>query len=242
MNRWRRINHTWCNWPSKPLGLIELIGGSYLSISPHISYRRLLEELSKKNLAIHTWSYIPGLDHQSQANEAWKDLRSCRNQLQKRIGFILPPLRIGHSLGCKLHLLAPDGGRNSKALVTLGFNNFTANRSIPMMSKLGPQLGLQIEFSPSPKETYRFISEHYLQPKNLLINFSEDKLDQSTDLLKHLNHRKGDESIRLEVPGDHLTPASAGVRKRILGEWGDNPSKMKSIQVLINKIYEWASP
>jgi hypothetical protein len=23
------------------------------------------------------------------------------------------PLRLGHSLGCKLHLLAPDGGRSA---------------------------------------------------------------------------------------------------------------------------------
>ena len=53
MTHWRKIDQTWCSWPSNPTGLIEMIGGSYLSASPNISYKKLLNALSEKNIAIH---------------------------------------------------------------------------------------------------------------------------------------------------------------------------------------------
>ena len=125
MVKWRKIEKTWCSWPSKPSALIEMIGGSYLAATPNISYKTLLNCLSQRNIAIHAWSYIPSLDHQAQANEAWKDLRDCRLKLEARIGKIsYEPIRIGHSLGCKLHLIAPDGGRKSKLFIGISFNNF----------------------------------------------------------------------------------------------------------------------
>ena len=158
MARWRQFDKVWCNWPSRPKGLIEMIGGSYLAASPNISYKKLLHSLAKKNFAIHTWSYIPGFDHQSQANEAWKDLRKCRLKLESRIVNIsYKTIRIGHSLGCKLHLIAPDGGRNCNGLVAISFNNFKADKSIPMLRKMSKRLNFQTEFSPSPIETLNLI-------------------------------------------------------------------------------------
>ena len=116
MIHWRQIKNTWCIWPSRPIGLIEIIGGSYFSISPHITYKNLLESLYKRNYAIHAWSYFPGLDHQCLSNYAWKDLRYCKKVLEERLLQKLPITRIGHSLGCKLNLLSPDGGRNCKGI------------------------------------------------------------------------------------------------------------------------------
>ncbi len=236
MNRWRQIEQTWCNWPSRPRGLVEMIGGSYLATNPQISYRRLLEGLSEHNLAIHAWGYVPGFDHQSQANEAWKSFRRCRERLETRVGLLPPSLRLGHSLGCKLHLLAPDGGRKSKALVALSFNNFAAIKSVPMLAKLAPKLGIQTEFSPSPYETLRLIQEHYIQPKNLLISFTKDKLDQSSDLICCLQRRKEDKTQRLQLDGDHLTPASAGLRQHFLGEWAYEDSKTEGLRKVIDAI------
>ena len=129
MSYWRNVNKIWCLWPPRPKGLIEVIGGSYLSASPHLSYRKLLEEIFKGNIAIHAWSYLPGLDHQKLANEAWKELRGCKRKLEKRVGVLPPPIKLGHSLGCKLHLIAPDSGRNSKSLIALSFKKFAANKS-----------------------------------------------------------------------------------------------------------------
>ena len=232
----RRIGQTWCNWPSQPKAVIEIIGGSYLATSPNISYRKLIEGLANHNLAVHAWSYLPGLDHQSQANNAWKSLRNCKKKLQERIGNDLQSIRIGHSLGCKLHLLAPDGGRNCKALVALSFNNFTADRSIPMLGELAPRLGFRSEFSPSPKETMRLIQSHYLQPKNLLIKFEDDDIDQSDELLKCLKGRTDDESdIRL-LHGNHLTPVSAGIKRSLLGEWAQDNNKSNTLKILVKTI------
>ncbi len=218
-----------------------MIGGSYLAASPQISYRRLLEALSKENLAIHSWGYLPGFDHQAQANEAWKNLRVCRELLHNRVGSIPKSIRLGHSLGCKLHLLAPDGGRNSKGLITLSFNNYPANRSIPMLKQIGPKLGFETEFSPSPNVTLQLISRRYIQPKNLLIRFNNDKLDQTQILERCLHERDDDNSKILQLPGDHLTPASAGIRQNIIGEWADDLSKAKHLELLIKTISNWSS-
>ena len=135
MSTFRRISDVSCQWPSRPVGLIELIGGSYISIKPEVTYKRLISCLLKRNFAVHSWGYIPNFDHQLQANQAWKQFRQSRKILEKRVGLIPKSIRLGHSLGCKLHLLAPDGGRNCDGLVAMSFNNFKADKSIPYLER-----------------------------------------------------------------------------------------------------------
>ena len=65
-----------------------------------------------KNYAVHAFKYTPQFDHQELSIKAWKDFKSCRKLLFKRLGSNIPSIRIGHSLGCKLHLISPDGGRS----------------------------------------------------------------------------------------------------------------------------------
>ncbi|MGA0215383.1 MAG: DUF1350 family protein, partial [Vulcanococcus sp.] len=55
---WRQRGSLWCWTPPQPRGLIEFIGGSYLAATPQISYRRLLEALARRGMAIHAWSYV----------------------------------------------------------------------------------------------------------------------------------------------------------------------------------------
>lgn len=236
MSRWQRQQGCWCLWPASAQGLVEFIGGSYLATNPQISYRRMLEGLAARQLAVHAWSYVPGFDHQLQAREGWQSLRACRSALNKRLGKDLMPVRVGHSLGCKLHLLAPDGGRNSLAFAALSFNNFTAERSIPLLGSLAPSLGVVTEFSPGPQETLRLIERYYLQTQNLVIRFGTDQLDQSQDLIEALSKRSQDRSQFVQMKGDHLTPASAGLRQGLLGSWADDPSRAKVIRELIQTI------
>lgn len=240
MTRWHRLEDTWILWPSKPIGLIEMIGGSYLATTPHICYRRLLEGLSKKNLAIHTWSYIPNFDHQLQANQAWRDFRKCRKELEEKFGYLPLPIRVGHSLGCKLHLLAPDGGRSSSSMVALSFNNYSATQSIPGLRRISQKFGFYSEFSPSPSETINLINKRYIQPRNLLLQFNQDNLDQSKNLLISLKSRPIDNSKRLIIEGDHLTPASAGLRQNLIGEWADDLNRSKRITQIIETIFNWS--
>ncbi|WP_269623120.1 DUF1350 family protein [Prochlorococcus marinus] len=240
MTKWRRINQTWCKWPANPTALIEMIGGSYLATSPHISYKKLLERLAKKNNAIHAWSYIPNFDHQEQSNQAWRNLRECREILESRVGKLFNPIRLGHSLGCKLHLLAPDGGRKSEFLVSISFNNFKADRSIPMLRKLKRKFNIETEFSPNPDQTMSLISNKYIQANNLLIKFNADKLDQSELLLSHLKKRINDSSKIIEIKGDHLSPIGTGIKEVFSTKSANFEYEQEDcLQDIIDTIYEF---
>ncbi|MFO0118630.1 MAG: DUF1350 family protein, partial [Cyanobium sp.] len=88
--------------PGPGPGRIEFIGGSYLAATPQLSYRRLLEVLAGQGWSVRAWSYVPGFDHQSQANEAWRAFRTDREATTRAAGdFELPAgervLRLGHS-------------------------------------------------------------------------------------------------------------------------------------------------
>ena len=239
MSTIRRISDVSCQWPSRPVGLIEIIGGSYISIKPEVTYKRLISALLQKNYAVHAWSYIPNFDHQFQANHAWKQFRQSRKILEKRVGFIAKSIRLGHSLGCKLHLLAPDGGRNCNGLVAISFNNFKADKSIPMLSKMSQKLNFATEFSPSPAETLKIIREDYEQINNLLIKFKNDNLDQSNLLLKSLKERSFDNSEIIQLEGNHLTPVSAGLREKVLKANLNSSLKYKKIDLIVDQITDW---
>ena len=243
---WRQRGAIWtlesATPPAAESPLVEFIGGSYLATNPQLSYRRLLEALAGRGWAIHAWSYVPGFDHQRQAVEAWRAFRTLRRShplAAAETEHRRPVLRLGHSLGCKLHLLAPDGGRGCRGLVALSFNNFSAERSVPLLAEMGQQLGFRSEFSPSPEETLRQVSGNYHQPRTLLLRFRRDNLDQSGRLLAALRQRPDDRSELVELPGDHLTPASAGLRRNLLGDWADDPARQRQIDGLAERILAW---
>ena len=234
MTRWRQRGDIWELEPAAlERGTLEFIGGSYLAASPQLSYRRLLEALASLGWRVRAWSYVPGFDHQDQANLAWRRFR----QLRGADGAVL---RLGHSLGCKLHLLAPDGGRGSSALVALSFNNFSAERSIPLLAELGQQFNFRSEFSPSPEQTLSQVALTYRQPRNLLVRFNRDQIDQSKRLLGVLQARPDDASELQELPGDHLAPASAGLRQNLLGKWADDPARQQALERIARTIDTWA--
>ena len=239
MIRNKRIGNVFCEWPSRPLGLIEIIGGSYISIRPEVSYKKLISGLFQRNFAIHSWSYIPNFDHQMQANQAWKQFHLSKKILEERIGLMPKSLRLGHSLGCKLHLLAPDGGRNCNGLIAISFNNFKANKSIPLLKKISCKLKFQTEFSPSPIETLNLIKDYYEQRNNLLISFKNDNLDQSNILLKYLKERNTDKSEIIKFNGNHLTPVSLGLREKLLKADSHSHIKYKEINLIVDKISQW---
>ena len=239
MARWRTDGDLWLLDPpasaaaAAPAPVVEFIGGSYLAATPQLSYRRLLEALAQLGWRVHAWSYVPGFDHQQQANTAWRRFRAVREQPAPMV------LRLGHSLGCKLHLLAPDGGRACLGLVALSFNNFSAERSVPLLAELGEQFGFRSEFSPSPAATLEQVQRSYRQPRNWLVRFGDDGLDQSGRLFDALRSRRGDASQLVEHPGDHLSPASGGLRRQLLGAWADDPARVRRIEQLAAQINAW---
>ena len=239
---WRQRGDLWILDPdpsSRMGGTVEFIGGSGLASNPQLSYRRLLEALAARGWRIHAWSYLPALDHQEQANAAWRAFRMARNDTGHGSGNRERVMRLGHSLGCKLQLLAPDGGRACSGVVSMSFNNFSAERSIPLLAEMGQQFRFRSEFSPSPEETLRQVASSYQQPRNLLVRFRRDNLDQSSRLLGVLQARDGDDSRLVERPGDHLMPASAGLRRQFLGDWADDPSRQRQFEDLADTFAGW---
>ncbi len=239
MSTFRRVNDVSCQWPSRPIGLIELIGGSYISIKPEVTYKRLISSFLQRNFAVHSWGYIPNFDHQLQANYAWKQFRKSRKILEKRVGLKPRSIKLGHSLGCKLHLLAPDGGRDCDGLVAISFNNFKADKSIPFLKKMSQKLNFQTEFSPSPSETLNLIREHYEQINNLLIKFKNDNLDQNELLLKSLKNRSSDKSKILLLEGNHLTPVSIGIREKLINSNFQSSLKYEKIDLIVDQVTHW---
>ena len=228
--------NTDCYWPSNPKKIIEFIGGSYLATRPDFAYKRFIENLLIKNYAVHSYRYIPQFDHQEISYKAWKDFKNCKRILIKRLSKELKTVRVGHSLGCKLHLISPDGGRNCEKFISISFNNFSANNSIPLLKNISQKFEFRSEFSPSPNRTLKIINNTYIQNKNLLIKFDDDKLDQTESLLSALKLRANDNSKGLLMKGNHTLIASAGLREDLLGEWADDDLKRKTIEKISHLI------
>ena len=159
-----------------------------------------------------------------------------KRSLTKRLGKSIPSIRIGHSLGCKLHLISPDGGRNCEKFISISFNNFSAKRSIPFLKQLSKKLEFNSEFSPSPKRTFGIIEKTYTQKNNFLIKFNSDELDQTDRLLSCLRSRKEDNSKGIKLKGTHTSIASAGLRENLLGDWADDDLKRFTIKQISNLI------
>ena len=164
----------------------------------------------------------------------------CKKVLSKRINKELKTVRVGHSLGCKIHLISPDGGRNCEKFISISFNNFSANKSIPLLKNISKKLEFRSEFSPSPNRTLKIINNTYIQNKNLLIKFDDDKLDQTESLLSALKFRANDNSKGILMKGNHTLIASAGLREDLLGEWADDDLKRKTIEKISHLIDDFS--
>lgn len=70
-----------------------------------------------------------------------------------------------------------------------------------------------IEFKPSPEETWKILETEYNVDKNILFKFDIDELDQSFELNKILRS-KGLKTKLVTLPGDHITPNSIDVKDR----------------------------
>jgi hypothetical protein len=84
------------------------------------------------------------------------------------------------------------------------------------------------------------VQQVYRQRRNLLVRFASDGIDQSARLLDALRARPDDASELLDLPGDHLTPASGGLRRQLLGRWADDPSRSRRIEHLAQQVNVWA--
>ncbi|MFN5592604.1 MAG: DUF1350 family protein [Aphanizomenon sp.] len=211
---WQEIRGTWVLVPSNPIGIIHFLGGAFVATLPHLTYRWLLEHLADKGYLIIATPFVNTLDHIAIAKSVLLKFEYTLERLQDS-GEIrklyLPIYGIGHSMGCKLHLLIGSMFSVQRAgNILISFNNFAANEAIPLVEQLNSQL--DIEFTPTPTQTHHIIQESYQIRRNLLIKFNKDTLDQSATLTTILQQLFSDMVTTQTLSGTHTTPLGQDIK------------------------------
>ena len=211
---WKQIAGSWVIVPQRPIGIIHFLGGAFVATAPHLTYRLLLEYLAQKGFAIIATPFINTLDHSAIAQEVLLNFERVLVRLEdKESAFkgYLPIYGLGHSMGCKLHLLIGSSTSVKRAgNILISFNNYAAGDAIPLVEQFNSVMN--VEFTPSPTETYNLVEENYNIRRNLLIKFSDDTLDQSYRLTQLLQNRFKDMVTTQTLRGNHLTPLGQDVK------------------------------
>ncbi|NEQ36531.1 MAG: DUF1350 domain-containing protein [Okeania sp. SIO3I5] len=205
---WQENSGNWVLIPSHPKAVIHFLGGAFVATAPHITYRWLLEILANQGYAVIATPFINTLDHLVMAKNVLSTFENCLNNLyasrmlRKKS---LPIYGIGHSMGSKLHLLIGSLFSIKRAgNILISFNNFAARDAIPLVEQISPVV--KVEFTPSPQMTNRLIQKRYRIPRNLLIKFNDDNLDQTLRLSDILRLNFPSMVTVQKLNGNHLTP------------------------------------
>lgn len=226
---WQEIFGNWVLVPRHPIGIVHFLGGAFVAAAPHLTYRRLLECLANEGYIIIATPFVNTFDHEDIAETVLWSFNRALNRLQERenLSRALPIYGLGHSMGCKLHLLIGSlfEAVERSGNILISFNNFAAKEAIPFMeqmssmplvnqftSQFAPAAMPTTEFIPSPQETNRIISQQYVVRRNLLIKFANDTLDQSLPLAGILEDLAPGMITTQRLRGNHLTPLGQDVK------------------------------
>ncbi len=221
---WQEIFGNWVLLPRRPIGVIHFLGGAFIAAAPNLTYRRLLEFLAAQGYVIVATPFVNTFDHEEIAEAVLWSFNRAMPQLQRRFGLspALPVYGMGHSMGCKLHLLIGSlfEGVQRSGNVLISFNNFAAKEAIPFMEQITSVPWLSqfattapmTEFVPSPAATNQIVAKQYLVRRNLLIKFTNDTLDQSLPLAQILEDRAPGMITTQRLRGNHLTPLGQDVK------------------------------
>ena len=205
---WKEVAGNWVLSPQHPIGIVHFLGGAFVAAAPQLTYRWLLEQLAHKGYAIVATPFVNTLDHAAIAKTVLQSFERTLAQLhatamlRKRY---LPIYGLGHSMGCKLHLLIGSLFSVERAgNILISFNNYAARDAIPLVQQFTPTF--TVEFTPSPVETTTLVKEVYSVRRNLLIRFSNDSIDQSAALTQILQQRFPDMVTAQVLNGTHTTP------------------------------------
>ena len=136
---WQEISGNWGLSPRHPVGVIHFLGGAFVATAPHLTYRWLLENLANHGYVVIATPFVNTLDHEAIAQSVLKSFEFTLEKL-KDLGLIrkryLPIYGVGHSMGCKLHLLIGTiPGIDRAGNILISFNNFSANKAIPFIEQ-----------------------------------------------------------------------------------------------------------
>ena len=173
---WEEIAGNWLLVPRHPIAIIHFLGGAFVSAAPQLTYRWLLEQLAKQGYAIIATPFDSAFDrnsfdHGAIARSTLLRFESALEYVQERRsgGRALPIYGLGHSLGCKLHLLNNslfDADRAGNIL--MAFNNYPAKRAIPFYDQVSQASSL---FDSAVKGTRTFLNDNLKDnPSKRLLN------------------------------------------------------------------------
>jgi hypothetical protein len=210
---WKEIFGNWVLIPRHPIAIVHFLGGAFVAAAPHLTYRCLLEQLGAQGYVVVATPFVNTLDHAAIANSVLKSFERTLEHLQatailrKRY---LPIYGLGHSMGCKLHLLIGSLFPVERAgNILISFNNYAARDAIPLVQQFTP--AFTVEFTPSPLETNALVQKRYSVRRNLVIKFTNDTIDQSAILTPVLQQRFPDLVTVQTLPGTHTTPLGQDV-------------------------------
>ncbi len=210
---WQEISGNWVLIPRHPIAIVHFLGGAFVAAAPQLTYRWLLEQLVEQGYVVVATPFVNTLDHAAIAKSVLLSFERTVETLQataiirKRY---LPIYGLGHSMGCKLHLLIGSLFPVERAgNILISFNNYAARDAIPLVQQFTP--AFSVEFTPSPLETNALVRQHYNIRRNLVIKFTNDTIDQSTTLTPVLQQRFPDMVTVQTLPGTHTTPLGQDV-------------------------------
>lgn len=210
---WQEISGNWVLIPRRPIAIVHFLGGAFVATAPQLTYRWLLEQLAAGGYAVVATPFVNTLDHTAIAKSVLQSFDSVIAQLHSTAVLrkrYLPIYGIGHSMGCKLHLLIGSLFPVERAgNILISFNNYAAREAIPFVQQFTPTFA--VEFTPSPLETYTLVQERYNVRRNLVIQFTNDTIDQSAALTEVLQERFPDMVTLQTLPGSHTTPLGQDV-------------------------------
>ncbi len=207
---WQEIAGNWVFIPPRPAAVVHFLGGAFVAAAPQLTYRRLLEQIGNAGYAVVATPFVNTFDHAAIARSVlWSfeqtlDRLHATKLLSKRY---LPVYGMGHSMGCKLHLLIGSLFEVERAgNILISYNNYPARRAIPLGEQFSPLFA--VEFTPSPLETNQLVAERYQIRRNLAVKFTKDDIDQTLSLIPVLEQRFPGMVALQKLPGNHLTPLS----------------------------------
>ena len=256
---WQEISGNWVLIPDRPIAIIHFLGGAFVATAPQLTYRRLLEFLGDQGYLIVATPFVNTFDHAEIAKSVLLSFEKTLNGIRALRGSqysarYLPIYGMGHSMGCKLHLLIGSLFAIERAgNVLISFNNYAARDAVPLVEQfsqfLKPQ-GISVEFTPSPVETTALIRDRYSVRRNMLIKFADDSIDQSLPLAQLLEENHPGMITTRRLKGTHVTPLGPDIKWQAgtsftpidaIGQWM-RQEIYRELHQLEQTILQWLEP
>jgi hypothetical protein len=135
---WQEVYGNWILVPPQTQAIAHFLGGAFVAAAPHVTYRSLLEFLAHQGFAVVATPFVNTFDHAAIAHRVLRNSNLAFDYLDNKIiRRHLPIYGIGHSMGCKLHVLIGSLYPQERAgNILISFNNYPARRSIPMLDQM----------------------------------------------------------------------------------------------------------